>query len=54
MIPGIDLKDRAYYNLRKRYGYAKARLVISYWNHFHIDPPRCADEAIFYFLGVAN
>ena len=54
MIPGMDSRDRAYYNLRKRYGHEKARTVIRYWNHFHIEPPRCADEALLYFVGVAK
>ncbi len=54
MVASPDVKDNAYYNLRKRYGYEKARMVINYWNHFHIEPPRCADEALFFFVGVAS
>ena len=54
MVASPGVKDNAYYNLRKRYGYEKARMVINYWNHFHIEPPRCADEALFFFVGVAS
>jgi hypothetical protein len=50
----IDTKDRAYYNLRKRYGFKKAREIIGFWNHFHIEGPGCADEALLYFVGVAR
>jgi hypothetical protein len=54
MILGLDMKDKAYYNLRKRYGRDLARSIIQYWNHFHIDSPRNADEALFYFVGMGN
>jgi hypothetical protein len=54
MIPDLNTKDKAYYNLRKRYGHVMARGIISYWNHFHIDSPRSADEALLYFVGVTN
>ena len=49
---GIDGKNRAYYNLRKRYGKDIARLVVRYWNHYHLSFPSSADEALNYFLGV--
>jgi hypothetical protein len=54
MIPQIDVHDKAYFNLRKRYGYEKAREIISFWNHFHIDSPASADEALLYFLGFGE
>ena len=51
MILGLDTKDKAYYNLRKKYGKDVARIIIKFWNHFHIDSPRNADEAMLYFVG---
>ncbi len=54
MILGLDTKDKAYYNLRKRLGKDLARSVIRYWNHFHIDSPGNADEALLYFMGMGN
>lgn len=51
---GLDAKDKAYYSLRKRFGRDLARSIIKYWNHFHIDSPRVADEALFYYLGMTN
>jgi len=43
-------EDRAYYNLRKRYGAAEARKVIDFWNHFNVDPPEDQDEAIEFYV----
>lgn len=54
MILGPYTRDKAYYNLRKRYGKDVARTVIKYWNHFHIDSPRNADETLLYFVSVEN
>ncbi len=54
MIFGLDTKDKAYYNLRKRFGRDLARSIIKYWNHFHIDSPRNADEALLYFVEMGN
>ncbi len=51
---GLDTKDKAYYNLRKRYGKDVARIIINFWNRFHIDSPRSAEEALLYFVGVVN
>ena len=52
MILGLDTKDKAYYNLRKRFGRDLAKTVIQYWNHFHVQSPRCANEAILYYVGM--
>ena len=54
MSLGLNTKDKAYFNLRKRYGKEIARMIINFWNHFHVDSPRGADEAQFYFLGMTN
>lgn len=54
MINCPGKKDKAYYNLRKRFGMDLARSIIQYWNHFHIDSPRSADEALLYFVGMVN
>ncbi len=54
MIFGLDTKDKAYYNLRKRFGRDLARSIIKYWNHFHIYSPESSDEALLYFIGVIN
>ncbi len=54
MILGQDTKDKAYYNLRKRFGRDVARTIINFWNHFHIDSSRGADEALLYYLEMTN
>ncbi|MEM3846602.1 MAG: hypothetical protein QXV17_04390 [Candidatus Micrarchaeaceae archaeon] len=46
--------EKAYYNLRKRYGKDKARQIMQYWNRFHVDPPKDADQAIKFYIGVAE
>ena len=51
-LEGIDNKNKAYYNLRKRLGKDIARLIMKYWNHYHLSPPSSADEALFFFMGV--
>ncbi len=51
---GLDTRDKACYNLRKRYGRDVARTIINFWNHFHIDSSRGADEALLYYLEMTN
>ena len=54
MLKGISFRNKAYYNIRKRYGATEARKIINYWLHFHIDSPAEAEEAILYFLRVGS
>ncbi len=42
--------DKAFYNLRKRYGSEQARRVFRFWYHFHIEEPANADEALYFFI----
>ncbi len=54
MLEGISSRNKAYYNIRKRYGATEARRIINYWLHFHIDPPAEPEETLLYFLGVGS
>lgn len=44
--------EKSYYNLRKRFGKDRARKIIDYWLHFHIESPSDSEEALEYYLGV--
>lgn len=43
-------QDKAFYNIRKRFGHEIAHKVIDYWYHFNVDSPEDQDEAIEYYI----
>jgi hypothetical protein len=53
-MPDGFSRNKAYYNLRKRYGHEEAKKIVGYWLHYHLELPQDAEEALMFFLGVGK
>ena len=49
-MQSMVIDSNVYYNLRKRYGMAPARAIMHVWNHYNVEEPVNADEALYYYL----
>ncbi len=41
---------QSYYNLRKRFGFELARLIMDFWTYYHVEEPSSSDEALFFYI----